>query len=50
MTTRITRDDQPPLDTTLVEHGSLYHAWIQGALESGIRVAQAIHETSAVAI
>jgi monoamine oxidase len=26
------------------EHCSLYHAWIQGALESGIRAAQAIHE------
>ncbi len=25
------------------EHCSLYHAWIQGALESGIRAAQAIH-------
>ena len=28
------------------EHCSLYHAWIQGALESGIRAAQAIHEAS----
>ena len=27
------------------EHCSLYHAWIQGALESGIRAAQTIHET-----
>jgi monoamine oxidase len=26
------------------EHCSLYHAWIQGALESGIREAGAIHE------
>lgn len=26
------------------EHCSLYHAWIQGALESGIRAAQQIHE------
>ena len=26
------------------EHCSLYHAWIQGALESGIRVARQIHE------
>jgi monoamine oxidase len=26
------------------EHCSLYHAWIQGALESGIRAAAAIHE------
>jgi monoamine oxidase len=26
------------------EHCSLYHAWIQGALESGIRAAQEIHE------
>jgi monoamine oxidase len=25
------------------EHCSLYHAWIQGALESGIRAANAIH-------
>ena len=27
------------------EHCSLYHAWIQGALESGIRAARQIHET-----
>jgi monoamine oxidase len=27
------------------EHCSLWHAWIQGALESGIRAATAIHET-----
>jgi monoamine oxidase len=26
------------------EHCSLYHAWIQGALESGIRAAQTVHE------
>jgi monoamine oxidase len=26
------------------EHCSLYHAWIQGAIESGIRAAQAVHE------
>jgi monoamine oxidase len=26
------------------EHCSLYHAWIQGALESGLSAAQAIHE------
>jgi monoamine oxidase len=26
------------------EHTSLYHAWIQGALESGIRAAKEIHE------
>ena len=26
------------------EHSSLYHAWIQGALESGIRAAREIHE------
>jgi monoamine oxidase len=26
------------------EHCSLYHAWIQGALESGLRAAKAIHE------
>jgi len=25
------------------EHCSLYHAWIQGALESGIKAAQEIH-------
>ena len=36
------------------EHCSLYHAWIQGALESGLRAAEAIHqapapETAAVA-
>lgn len=29
------------------EHCSLYHAWIQGALESGIRAAREIHETPA---
>jgi monoamine oxidase len=29
------------------EHCSLYHAWIQGALESGLRAAQAIHEAPA---
>ena len=29
------------------EHCSLYHAWIQGALESGIRAAREIHEASA---
>jgi monoamine oxidase len=27
------------------EHCSLWHAWIQGALESGIRAAKEIHET-----
>jgi monoamine oxidase len=26
------------------EHCSLYRAWIQGALEYGLRAAQAIHE------
>ena len=26
------------------EHCSLYHAWIEGALESGVRAARAIHE------
>ncbi|MDQ3991955.1 MAG: flavin monoamine oxidase family protein [Actinomycetota bacterium] len=31
------------------EHCSLYHAWIQGALESGIRAARAIHEDPGVA-
>jgi monoamine oxidase len=31
------------------EHCSLYHAWIQGALESGIRAAQAIHEAPELA-
>jgi monoamine oxidase len=30
------------------EHCSLYHAWIQGALESGIRAAREIHEQPAV--
>jgi monoamine oxidase len=29
------------------EHCSLYHAWIQGALESGIACARAIHEAAA---
>jgi len=29
------------------EHCSLYHAWIQGALESGIRAARQIHELPA---
>jgi monoamine oxidase len=28
------------------EHCSLYHAWIQGALESGLRAAREIHETA----
>ncbi len=28
------------------EHCSLYHAWIQGALESGIRAAQTIHDAT----
>ena len=28
------------------EHCSLYHAWIQGALESGIKAAQEINEAS----
>ena len=26
------------------EHASLYHAWIQGAFESGLRAAMAIHQ------
>ena len=30
------------------EHCSLYHAWIQGALESGIRAARQIHEATDV--
>jgi monoamine oxidase len=30
------------------EHCSLYHAWIQGALESGLRAARAIHDAPAV--
>ncbi|MGZ8482217.1 MAG: flavin monoamine oxidase family protein, partial [Candidatus Limnocylindria bacterium] len=30
------------------EHCSLYHAWIQGALESGIRAAREIHTLSSV--
>ena len=29
------------------EHCSLYHAWIQGSLESGIRAARQIHELPA---
>jgi monoamine oxidase len=31
------------------EHTSLYHAWIQGALESGIRAAREVHEAPAAA-
>jgi monoamine oxidase len=31
------------------EHCSLYHAWIQGALESGIRAATEIHQAPAAA-
>jgi monoamine oxidase len=31
------------------EHCSLYHGWIQGALESGIRAAKEVHEAGAVA-
>ena len=31
------------------EHTSLYHAWIQGALESGIRAAKEIHEAPVLA-
>ncbi len=31
------------------EHCSLYHAWIQGALESGIRAARLIHEDGVAA-
>jgi monoamine oxidase len=30
------------------EHTSLWHAWIQGALESGIRTAREVHEAPAV--
>jgi len=30
------------------EHCSLWHAWIQGSLESGIRAAREIHEQPAV--
>jgi monoamine oxidase len=30
------------------EHTSLYHAWIQGALESGIRAAREVHEATSV--
>jgi monoamine oxidase len=30
------------------EHTSLYHAWIQGALESGIRAAKEVHEAPEV--
>jgi monoamine oxidase len=32
------------------EHCSLYHAWIQGALESGLSAARAIHEAPAGAL
>ncbi len=28
------------------EHTSLYHAWIQGALESGIRAAREVNEAA----
>lgn len=28
------------------EHASVYHRWIQGAIESGLRVASEIHQTS----
>jgi len=28
------------------EHASVYHRWIQGAIESGLRVANEIHQTS----
>ena len=28
------------------EHASLHHAWIQGAIESGLRVAQEVHEAA----
>jgi monoamine oxidase len=31
------------------EHCSLWHAWIQGALESGIRAAQQIHRVPVAA-
>jgi monoamine oxidase len=31
------------------EHTSLYHAWIQGALESGIRAAREVHEAAPAA-
>jgi monoamine oxidase len=30
------------------EHTSLWHAWIQGALESGIRTAREVHEAPAI--
>jgi monoamine oxidase len=39
-----------PAGSTAREHCSLYHAWIQGALESGIRAAQTIHEAAAVGV
>ena len=29
------------------EHASLHHAWIQGAIESGLRAAQEVHEAAA---
>ncbi len=51
---RVTPDQQTELPAAIVqpegrvhfagEHCSLYHAWIQGALESGIRAATEIHE------
>lgn len=50
-----TPDQQTDLQASIVategrvhfagEHCSLYHAWIQGALESGIRAAREIHES-----
>jgi monoamine oxidase len=29
------------------EHASLSHAWIQGAIESGLRTASEVHEVAA---
>jgi monoamine oxidase len=48
--TRLQADIESPEGRVLFagEHCSLYHAWIQGALESGIRCAKAIHEAPAV--
>jgi len=32
------------------EHASLAHAWIQGAIESGLRAASEVHEAAGAAI
>jgi monoamine oxidase len=48
--TRLQKDIEAPEGRVYFagEHCSLYHAWIQGALESGIRCAREIHELPAV--